>query len=197
MDLMEGMCVCGQGGGCGDSSPVPSHGCQLAQHHPELLRAIGKVLDTLHHVLRGSGRRVVEGSCLGGHHDLFEHLTEEVAVVHHLVLDVLGLGLAGQGIPNEDKLVGAEDDELAVGHKDLGRLVGADSSEEGVNGVGERGEVGLALLQVEEEQLAVSRTQGTPCWAIVLGRAPVGQVVVNGACYLLLQPLKLLQLWEG
>uniref|UniRef100_A0A663DS52 Lactate dehydrogenase D n=1 Tax=Aquila chrysaetos chrysaetos TaxID=223781 RepID=A0A663DS52_AQUCH len=151
--------------------PGPSHGCQLAQHHPELLRAVGKVLDALHHVLRGSRRRIVEGGRLGGHHNLLEHLAEEVAVVHHLVLDILGLGLAGQRVSDENELVGAEDDELAVGHKDLGGLVGADSGEEGVDGIGERGEVGLALLQVEEEELAVGRTQGpaAPCRAVVLG----------------------------
>lgn len=102
----------------------------------------------------------MESGCLGGHHDL-EHLTEEVAVVHNLVLDILGLGLAGQHVPNENELVGTEDDEFAVGHKDLGRLVGADSSEEGTNGIGERGEVGLALLQVEEKELAVNRTPAT------------------------------------
>lgn len=141
----------------------------------------------------------MEGSRLGGHHNLLEHLTEEVAVVHHLVLDVLGLGLAGQRVPDENELVGTEDDKLAVGHKDLGGLVGADSGEEGVNGIGERGEVGLALLQVEEEELAVGRTQGpaTPCRAVVLGGAPVGQVIVDGARHLLLQPLELLQLREG
>lgn len=128
----------------------------------------------------------MEGSRLGGHHDLLEHLTEEVAVVHHLVLDVLGLGLAGQRVPNEDELVGAEDDKLAVGHKDLGRLVGADGRKEGVNSIGEGGEVGLALLQVEEEELAVSRTQcpTAPRGAVVLRGAPVGQVVVDGGASL-------------
>lgn len=193
---MEGDACLGKGGGQREGTVAlrPSHGCQLAQHHPELLRAVGKVLDALHHVLGGSRRGVVEGSCLGGHHDLLEHLTEEVAVVHHLVLDVLGLGLAGQRVANEDELVGTEDDKLAVGHKDLGRLVGADGGEEGIDSIGERGEVGLALLQVEEEELAVSRTQcpTAPRGAVVLGGAPVGQVIVDGARHLLLQPLKLL-----
>lgn len=141
----------------------------------------------------------MEGGRLGGHDDLLEHLTEEVAVVHHLVLDILGLGLAGQRVPNEDELVGTEDDKLAVGHEDLGGLVGADGSEKGVNGIGKRSEVGLALLQVEEEELAVGGTQGppTPRGAVVLGGTPVGQVIVDGARHLLLQPLELLQLQEG
>lgn len=50
----------------------------------------------------------------------------------------------------------AEDDKLAVCHKDLGRLVGVDGGKEGVDGVGHRGNVLLALLLVEEEELAVA-----------------------------------------
>ena len=53
----------------------------------------------------------------------------------------------------------AENDKFAVRHEDLGWLVGVYGGEEGVDGIGHRGDILLALLLVEEEELLVARAQ--------------------------------------
>lgn len=80
----------------------------------------------------------------------------------------------------------AEDDELAVCHKDLGRLVGVDGGEKGVDGIGHRGDILLTLLLVEEEEMpvAVAQLGGVASRAIlakrvVRGRDPARNVVVD------------------
>lgn len=105
------------------------------------------------------------------------------------------LGLPGERVSDEDELVSAEDDEFAVGDKDFGRLVVVDGGVERVNGVGERGDVGLALLHVKEQQLPVAHAQLTArrLW-VVRGRSPARNVIVDWSGDLLLQPLELLQL---
>lgn len=99
-----------------------------------------------------------------------------------------------------------KNDKLAVCHKDFGRLVGIDSSEEGVNGIGHCGYILLTLFLVEEEELPVAVAQfvgGGDARAIL--EQLVGQRVVRGwdpACHVivywladfLLQPLKLFNL---
>lgn len=91
-----------------------------------------------------------------------------------------GLGLPGERVSDEDELVSAEDDELAVGDEDLGGLVVVDGGVESVDGVGERGDVGLALLHVKEQQLPVAHAQLTArrLW-VVRGRGPARDVVVD------------------
>ncbi len=75
----------------------------------------------------------------------------------------------------------AEDDELAVRHEDLGWLVRVDRSEEGVDGIGHRGNVLLTLLLIEEQELPVAVTQfgGRGASRAILGQL-VGQRVVRG-----------------
>lgn len=63
--------------------------------------------------------------------------------------------MPGQSVSDEDQFVGAEDDKLAVRHKDAGRLPGTDAAEESVYSAEERDEVLLTLLGVEAEKLAV------------------------------------------
>lgn len=95
--------------------------------------------------------------------------------------------------------MGTENDKFAVGHKDLRWLIGADSSEESVNSIGQSGNVDLTLLQVEEKQLPVRGAEGTATshLGIMLWWGPVGEVIVNGSRDFLLQSLKLLQLQGG
>lgn len=100
----------------------------------------------------------------------------------------------------------AENDELAVRHKDLGRLVGVDGSEEGVNGVGHCRYILLALFLVEEEELPVAVAQfvgGGASRAVlnplvgqrmVRGWDPAGHVIVDWLADFLFQPLKLFNL---
>lgn len=158
-----------------------SGGCQLAEDPAELLGAVAQLLDSVHHVLGSSGRWVLQGGGLGGGHDATQEAAQQIAVVGHLAADISGLGLPRERVPDEHQLMGTEDDKLAVCHKDLGRLVGGHSGEEGVHRVGERGQVRLALLQVEEQQLPVRGPQAAcPPWGQGLGLRPVGQVVVYG-----------------
>lgn len=51
-----------------------------------------------------------------------------------------------------------QDHKLAVCYKDFWRLVGVDGCEEGVDGIGYRGDVLLTLLLIEEEELPVTVT---------------------------------------
>lgn len=104
----------------------------------------------------------------------------------------------------------AEDDELAVRHEDLWGLVRVDGGEEGVDGVGYRGDVLLTLLLVEEEELpvAVAQLGGGGAgggasrailgllvgWRVQWGRDPARHVVVDWPADFLLQPLKLFNL---
>ena len=77
-----------------------------------------------------------------------------------------------------------QDDGLPVLHKDLGRMVAAHRVEEGVHDVGECGDVGLALLGIEEQQLSVA---GAEIAARTLcHRGPARQVVVDWLAHLLL-----------
>lgn len=105
------------------------------------------------------------------------------------------LGLPGERVSDKDELVSAEDDEFAVGDEDFGRLVVVDGGVECVDGVGERGDVGLALLHVKEQQLPVAHAQlaARRLW-VVRGRSPARNVIVDWLRDLLFQSLKLLQL---
>lgn len=53
-----------------------SGGCQLAQDPAELLGAVAQLLDPVHHVLGSSGRRVLQGSGLGGGHDATQQVAQ-------------------------------------------------------------------------------------------------------------------------
>lgn len=105
------------------------------------------------------------------------------------------LGLPGERVSDEDKLVSAEDDKFAVGDEDFGRLVVVDGGVECVDGIGERGDVGLALLHVKEQLLTVAHAQlaARRLW-VVRGRSPARNVIVDWSGDLLFQSLKLLQL---
>lgn len=69
----------------------------------------------------------------------------------HSGANVGGLGLPGERVSDEDQLVGAEDDKLAVGDEDFGGLVVVDGGVERVDGVGECSDVGFTLLHVKEQ----------------------------------------------
>lgn len=179
------------------------HDQQLSQHHPELLRAPCQLLHLFHHLLgRGRGR-ILKRRRLGADDDVFEFLTEVVAALSHLGSHLRSLGLSRERVADEHQFVRAEDDELAVGHENLGRLIGVDGSEEGVDGVGDGGDVLLALLVVEEEELLVAaaqlgggRVSGVALGQlvgqrVVEGRNPARHVVVDWPADFLLQPLKL------
>lgn len=113
----------------------------------------------------------------------------------HPVAHLGRLGLPGERVSDKDELVSAEDDEFAVGNKDFGWLVVVDGGVERVDGVGERGDVGLALLHVKEQQLPVAHAQLTARRLRVLrGRSPARNVIVDWSRDFLLQSLKLLQL---
>ncbi len=105
------------------------------------------------------------------------------------------LGLPGERVSDEDELVSAEDDEFAVGDEDFGRLVVVDGGVERIDGVGERGDVGLTLLHVKEQQLPVTHAQlaARRLW-VVRGRSPARNVIVDWLRDLLFQSFKLLQL---
>lgn len=160
------------------------------------------------HVLGRSGRRVLERRCLGADHNVFEFLTEGVAALAHPGPHLGAASLPRQRVPDEDQLVGAEDDELAVSDKDLGRLVGVDGGEEGIYGVGYRGDVLLTLLLVEEEELSVAVAKlggggvsGTTLAKMVgqrmmSGRGPACHVVVYWLTDFLLKLFKLFNLKE-
>lgn len=105
------------------------------------------------------------------------------------------LGLPGERVSDEDELVSTEDDKFAVGDEDFGWLVVVDGGVECVDGVGERGDVGLALLHVKEQQLPVAHAQLTARrLRVVRGGSPGRNVIVDWSGDLLLQSLKLLQL---
>lgn len=99
-----------------------------------------------------------------------------------------------------------KDDKFAVCHEDLWRLVGVDGGEEGINGIGNRGDVLLTLLLVEEEELAVTVTQLGGCGLsgavrgqlagqrMVRRRDPVRHVIVYWPADFLFKPLKLFDL---
>lgn len=103
----------------------------------------------MHHLLQGGSAGVVEGSHLGCHHYRLELFTELVAGVPDFISNVLGSHLPCQSVSNEYQFVRTENDKLAVGHKDPWGLGGADTVEEGVDGVEKGYEMGLALVIVE------------------------------------------------
>ncbi|KAG7219394.1 hypothetical protein INR49_002826 [Caranx melampygus] len=126
----------------------------------ELLRVVGQLCHSVHHVLDGVGVGVVEGSHLGGGHHCLQQVAQHITGVHHGVGHLRRGGLSGQRVPDEDQLVGAEDDKLAVCYEYTRWLAGADTAEEGVNSAEQRDKVLLALLRVEGQQLTVPRAQG-------------------------------------
>lgn len=91
-------------------------------------------------------------------------------------------------------------------HKDFGRLVGIDGSEEGINGIGHCGYILLTLFLVEEEELPVAVAQFVGGGAsraileqlvgqrVVRGWDPACHVIVDWLAHFLLQPLKLFNL---
>lgn len=159
----------------------PLHHQQLPQHHPELLRTPCQLPHPVSHLSGCSRGRILKRRRLRADHDVFEFFAEGVAALRHSAPHLRSLGLARQRVANEHQLVRAEDDELAVCHEYLGWLVGVDGGEEGVDGVGHRGDILLALLLVEEEELPVAMAQfgGGGTSRAVLGQL-VGQWVVWG-----------------
>lgn len=190
------------------SSPhTPLHDQQLSQHHPELLRTPRQLPHPLSHLSGRSRGGVLKRRCLCADHDVFEFFTQGVAALGHAGPHLLGLGLPRQRVTDEHQLVSTEDDKLAVRHEDLGRLVGVDGGEEGVDGIGHRGDVLLALLLVEEEELPVTVAQlggggGAPGAilsqlvgeGVVGGGDPARHIIVDWLADFLLQPLKLFNL---
>lgn len=188
--------------------PGSLHEQELTQHHPEVLCAPRQLPHPLRHVPGRPGRRVLQRRRLGADHNVFEFLTEGVAALGHPGPHLGAPGLPRQRVPDEDQLVGAEDDELAVSDEDLGRLVGVDGGEEGIDGVGYRGDVVLTLLLVEEEELPVAmaklgggRVSSTTLGKrvgqrMVRGRDPARHVVVNWLTDFLFELFKLLNLEE-
>lgn len=157
----------------------------------EELGVPGQVCHLVHHLLQGRGARVMEGRHLGCHHDRLELLTELVAGVHDFVANVLGSNLPCQRVPNEHQFVCAQDDKLAVGHKDARRLCQADAAEEGVDGVEEGDVMGLALVVVEAQQLPILSAHAAVCGGEALRRLPLGDVVLHGLGDFLFQQLEL------
>lgn len=168
-----------------------------------MLRASCQLLDPFHHLPGRSGGGILKRRRLGADDNVFEFLAQVVAALSHLGSNLRSFGLSRQRVPDEDQFVRAEDDKLTVGHENLGRLVGVDGGEEGIDGVGHRGDVLLALLVVEEEQLLVATTQlgrsGIRRAAlgqligqgVVQGRNPAGHVVVDRPADFLLEPFEL------
>lgn len=181
------------------------HDQQLTQNHPELLRAARQFPHPLRHVPRRHWRWVLQCCRLGADHDVFEFLTECVAALGHPGPDLRALGLARQRVADEHQLVRAEDDELAVCHEDFWWLVGVDGGEEGVDGIGHCGDVLLALLLVEEEELPVAVAEfgggGGVCGAVggqwvKWRRGPARHVIVDWPAHFLFQLLELFNLEE-
>lgn len=168
-----------------------------------MLRAPCQLLDPLHHLPGRSGGRVLKRRRLGADDNVFEFLAQVVAALSHLGSNLRSFGLSRQRVPDEDQFVRAEDDKLTVGHENLGRLVGVDGGEEGVDGVGHRDDILLALLVVEEQQLLVAAAQlgrgGIRRAAlaqligqgVVKGRDPAGHVIVDRPADFLLEPFEL------
>lgn len=150
----------------------------------------------MHHLLQGGSAGVVEGGHLGCHHDRLELFTELVAGVPDFISNVRGRHLPRQSVSNEYQFVCAENDKLAVCHKDPWGLGRADAAEEGVDGVEEGYEVGLALVVVEAKQLPILSTHAVVCGWEGLGGLPLGHVILHGLGDFLLQQLELTQL-EG
>lgn len=161
----------------------------------ELLGVVRQVRDPVHHLLDGGRVGVVEGGHLGGAHHGLQQVAQHVAGVHHAVGHLRGGRLAGQRVPDEDQLVGAEDDELAVGDEDAGWLAGPHAAEEGVHGAEERDEVLLALGRVEEQQLAVPGAHVGGGRVQRRGADPLRDVVLHGFDHFLFQLLELVYLW--
>jgi len=184
-------------------SGAESQGGEQQQLLFEVLRVVRQLGDPVHHLLDGGRVGVVEGGGLGGGHHRLQQVAQHVAGVHHAVGHLGRRGLAGQRVPDEHQLVGAEDDELAVRHEDARRLPGAHAAEEGVHGAEQRGEVLAALLRVEAQQLAVAGAHaagggggrgGGARRAAALVRDPLGHVVLHRPDHLLLQLLELVEL---
>lgn len=160
---------------------LPLHHEQLSQHHPELLRTPCQLPHPLSHLSGCSGGRILKRRRLCTDHNVFEFFAEGVAALGHPGPHLRRPGLARQRVANEHQLVRAEDDKLAVRHEDLGWLVGVDGSEEGVDGIGHRGDVLLTLLLIEEEELPVAVAQfgGRGASRAILGQL-IGQRVMRG-----------------
>lgn len=163
------------------------HHQQLSQHHLKLLRAPRQLLHPLSHLPGCPRGRILKSCCFRTNHDVFEFFAEGVAALRHTGPHFRRLGLAGHCVANEHQLVRAEDYKLAVSYEDFGRLVGVDGGEEGVDGIGDRGDVLLTLLLVEEDELpvAVAQFRGSAPGA-VLGHL-IGQRVVrrwDPACHI-------------
>lgn len=153
-----------------------------------------QIRDPVHHLLDGGGVGVVQSGHLGGGHHRLQQVAQNVAGVHHPVGHIGGGRLPGQRVPDEDQLVRAEDDELAVRHEDAGGLAGPDAGEEGVHGAEQGGEVLLALGGVEAQQLAVPGAHPGGGGVGLGGGYPLGDVVLHGFDHFLLQLLELVDL---
>lgn len=166
----------------------------LQQRALEELCVPGQVGHLVDHLLQGGGAGVVERGRLGGQNYSLELLAELVAGVHHFVANVLGGHLPGQRVSDEHQFVGAEDDKLAVGHEDPGRLRRAEAAEERVDGVEQGDVMGLALVIVEAQELPVLSAHAAAGGREALGRLPLGDVVLHGLRDFLFQQLELTQL---
>lgn len=137
-----------------------------------------QLFDPLRHFSRVPSRRVLQCCGFSADHNVFEFFTERVAALSHVGPHLRGLSLARKCVPNEDQLVRTQNNKLAVRHEDLGRLVGVDGGEKGIDGVGDGGDVLLTLFLVEKQELAVAVAQfGGRSGAVV--RCLVGQRVVR------------------
>lgn len=155
---------------------------------------VGELRHLVHHPLQSHSAGVVQGGRLGGHHDTLQQLTELVAGVHHLVAYVLCGHLPHERVPNENQFVSAQNDEFAVGHEDARGLRSIDAAKKGVDGVEEVVEVSLALVGVEQKQLAVAGGGRAVRRLQSLRWFPLGDVVLHRLCDLLLQTLELVDL---
>lgn len=165
-----------------------------------------KLPHLLCHLSGGSRGRILKCCCLRTDHNVFEFFTEAVAALGYPCPHFWRFGLAWQRVTNEDQLVCAENDKLAVCHKYLWWLVGVDSSKKGIDGICHRGDVLLALLLIEENKLTVTVAQlggggasravlgQVVCQRVVCGWNPTGHVIVDWPADLLLQTLKLFNL---
>lgn len=116
---------------------------------------MGQVRDSVHHFLNRRRVRVIQSSRFRRSHHRFQQITQDITGVHDAVGHFGSGRLAGQSVPDEDQFVSAQDDKLTVRYEDPGRLSGADAAEKGVHGAEKSDEMLLALLGVEDEELAV------------------------------------------
>lgn len=70
------------------------HEQQLAQAHPELLRAAGQLLHPLRHLFGCSSTWILQRSCFRTDYDVFEFFTQGVAALGHATPHLWRLGLA-------------------------------------------------------------------------------------------------------